>query len=69
LGNHDVGWFGKTGMSDLLEVANQPYKSSMKFEEMYICDPSKEHYGFKSWDGKMTPSYFNDLTYTDGLHT
>lgn len=39
-------------MGDLMQVANAPYKSEMKFEEMYVCDPSAEHFGFKSWDGK-----------------
>lgn len=35
-----------------MQVANAPYGSSMKFEEMYICDPSAKHYGYKSWDGE-----------------
>jgi len=35
-----------------MEVANAPYKTNHKFEDMYICDPSAKHYGFKSWDGK-----------------
>lgn len=39
------------GIADLMEVANAPLKTSYKFEEMYQCDPSKPHYGFKSWDG------------------
>jgi phosphatidylserine decarboxylase len=34
-----------------MEVANAPNKTSFKFEEMYKCDPTKKHYGFKSWDG------------------
>ncbi|KAH8685338.1 Phophatidylserine decarboxylase-domain-containing protein [Ilyonectria robusta] len=54
LGDDRLGWFGKTGMADLMEVANAPNKSSFKFEEMYICDPSAEHYGFKSWDDFFT---------------
>jgi len=54
LGNHTVGWFGETAIGDLLEVANAPYKSSMKFEEIYICDPSAKYYGFKSWDDFFT---------------
>jgi hypothetical protein len=35
-----------------MEVANAPYKSSMKFEEMYVCDPTAKFHGYKSWDGK-----------------
>lgn len=51
-------------MADLMEVANAPNKSSFKFEEMYICDPSAEHYGFKSWDGwfHRTSPLFTQLT-------
>ena len=51
LGDHDAGWFGKVGYSDLMAVANAPYKTQHKFEDMYICDPSQKYYGFKSWDG------------------
>ena len=47
-----MGWFGETGLGDLVEVANAPKKSNLKFEEMFECDPSATHYGFKSWDGK-----------------
>ncbi|GAO17220.1 hypothetical protein UVI_02057420 [Ustilaginoidea virens] len=54
LGDHSVGWFGKTGLSDMMEVANAPYKSSMKFEEMFVCDPTAKHMGFKSWDDFFT---------------
>lgn len=56
LGNHKLGWFGETGLGDLVEVANAPKKSNLKFEEMFECDPSATHYGFKSWDGKWTNS-------------
>lgn len=52
LGSHKLGWFGETGLGDLVEVANAPEKSNLKFEEMFECDPSATHYGFKSWDGK-----------------
>lgn len=54
LGNHKLGWFGETGLGDLVEVANAPKKSNLKFEEMFECDPSATHYGFKSWDDFFT---------------
>ncbi|KFG81958.1 hypothetical protein MANI_026375 [Metarhizium anisopliae] len=54
LGDHSLGWFGQTGMSDLVQVANMPYQSSMKFEDMFVCDPSAKHMGFKSWDDFFT---------------
>lgn len=35
-----------------MEVANAPLKTSYKFQDMFICDPSKKYYGYKSWDGE-----------------
>ncbi|GAB0137797.1 hypothetical protein EsDP_00006050 [Epichloe bromicola] len=52
LGDHAGGWFGEAGMKDMLQVANAPYKSSMRFDDMFVCDPSAKHMGFASWDGK-----------------
>lgn len=54
LGGHRAGWFGEVGYSDLMEVANAPNKTSFKFEDMYVCEPSKKFYGFKSWDDFFT---------------
>ncbi|ROV87405.1 hypothetical protein VSDG_09677 [Cytospora chrysosperma] len=54
LGDHRLGWFGQHAKSDLMEVANAPLKSSHKFEDMYICDPSKPKYGYTSWDDFFT---------------
>jgi len=54
LGDHKTGWFGSTGKSDLMEVANAPRNTEFKFEEMYVCDPKAKHHGFKSWDDFFT---------------
>ncbi|OJJ96181.1 hypothetical protein ASPACDRAFT_125678 [Aspergillus aculeatus ATCC 16872] len=48
------GWFGETGKSDLVEVANLGGKTDHTFEEMFICDPSAPHHGYKSWDDFFT---------------
>lgn len=56
LGADSSGWFGETGVKDLASVANVG-ETSYKFEEMYICDPSAKHHGFKSWDGFFTRLY------------
>ncbi|KAK5018443.1 hypothetical protein LTR16_001501, partial [Cryomyces antarcticus] len=53
LGNDQSGWFSDHGVKDLTRVANLG-KTSHKFDEMFICDPSAEHHGFKSWDGFFT---------------
>ncbi|KAK0725464.1 phosphatidylserine decarboxylase-domain-containing protein [Lasiosphaeris hirsuta] len=37
-----------------MEVANTARNTSFKFEQMYRCDPSAKHYGFKSWDDFFT---------------
>jgi phosphatidylserine decarboxylase len=29
-------------------------EGAKKFEEMFVCDPAKPHYGFKSWDDFFT---------------
>ncbi|KAM3449910.1 hypothetical protein MY3296_006520 [Beauveria thailandica] len=54
LGDHTTGWFGETGRHDLLQVANAPYKSEHSFEEMFVCNPTAKHMGYKSWDDFFT---------------
>ncbi|CAK7264935.1 hypothetical protein SEPCBS57363_001334 [Sporothrix epigloea] len=54
LGDHKTGWFGKVGLTELLKVANMPYQTNHKFEDMYICDPTAKYYGYKSWDDFFT---------------
>ena len=54
LGEHDEGWFGRTGQGDLMEVANAPYGPGYKFEDFYVCDPNAKHFDFKSWDDFFT---------------
>lgn len=41
-------------MADLMAVANAPLSTEFRFEDMYICDPTAEHYGFRSWDDFFT---------------
>ncbi|KAH0271368.1 hypothetical protein KCU71_g18751, partial [Aureobasidium melanogenum] len=38
-----TGWFGETGRSDMMSVANAPYKTNHKFEDFFVCDTSKKH--------------------------
>ncbi|KAH7126522.1 Phophatidylserine decarboxylase-domain-containing protein [Dactylonectria estremocensis] len=54
LGDHELGWFGKTAVGDLMEVANAPNKTDFKFEDMYHCEPSAKYYGYTSWDDFFT---------------
>lgn len=38
----------------MVQVANAPYNSNMRFDEMFVCDPSAKHMGFTSWDDFFT---------------
>ncbi|KAK4192314.1 Phophatidylserine decarboxylase-domain-containing protein [Podospora australis] len=55
LGGHDTGWFGPTGVKDILTVAGQAAGTKYeKFEDMFVCTPGEEYYGYKSWDDFFT---------------
>jgi phosphatidylserine decarboxylase len=49
-----ISWFSPHGLAALEEVANNGGTTSAKFPEMYKCDPSAKHYGYKSWDDFFT---------------
>jgi len=59
LGNDSIGWFSEHGVHDLATTANVG-QTSYKFEELFVCDPSKEHFGFKSWDHFFTRHFHED---------
>jgi phosphatidylserine decarboxylase len=54
LGEDSCGWFGETGMESMTTVANAARDTSYTFKDMFVCDPSAKHHGFKSWDGFFT---------------
>lgn len=55
LSNSKQGWFGETGIADMMQVANAPCQTSHKFETMFKCpDPSRPNRGFRSWDEFFT---------------
>ncbi|ORX40306.1 Phophatidylserine decarboxylase-domain-containing protein [Kockovaella imperatae] len=47
-------WFGEHGVSSLEEVANKAARTSHKFNDMFVCDPSDKYHGYKSWDDFFT---------------
>ena len=53
LGTDSKGWFGQPGVKDLAITANVG-ETSYTFQDMFVCDPSAEHHGFKSWDDFFT---------------
>jgi phosphatidylserine decarboxylase len=50
------GWFGETSYRDLTAVAKvgPTAAENLEFHQMYQCNPSAPHYGFKSWDDFFT---------------
>ena len=61
LGEHNQGWFGTTGLKDIMEVANAPYKTAHNFPDFFECDANAKHYGFKSWDHYFTRKFKEDV--------
>lgn len=59
LGNDKIGWFSEHGTNDLAATANIG-QTSYKFEELFKCDPSKEHHGYKSWDDFFIRHFHED---------
>ncbi|ERF75430.1 hypothetical protein EPUS_00223 [Endocarpon pusillum Z07020] len=49
-------WFSDTGVKELAKTANIE-ETSYSFEEMFICNPSAKHHGFKSWDDFFTRQF------------
>lgn len=49
-----TGWFSSTGKKDLEVVANQAADQNHTFEEHFVCDPSADNFGYKSWDNFFT---------------
>merc|ERR1711967_206207 len=60
LDDSSSGWFGETGAKDLTAVANVG-STSYRFEELFQCDPSAKHYGYKSWDDFFTRLFREDV--------
>ncbi|KAI2791995.1 hypothetical protein POX_b02026 [Penicillium oxalicum] len=53
------GWFGETGYRELTRVARigPTAVETLKFQDMFECDPSAPHFGFKSWDDFFTRKF------------
>lgn len=57
LSTDPCGWFCETGITDLTHVANAASATKCKFEELFNCDPSLPHHGFRSWDDFFTRTF------------
>jgi phosphatidylserine decarboxylase len=60
-----LAWLSSTARQEMVDVACQasddPSCRRQPFEHFFNCDPSDEHYGFKSWDDFFT------RTFVDGV--
>jgi phosphatidylserine decarboxylase len=54
-----ISWLSDHGMHDLAITANIG-QTSYKFDELFKCDPSEEHHGYKSWDEFFTRHFHED---------
>ncbi|KAJ6487085.1 Phophatidylserine decarboxylase-domain-containing protein [Mycena vitilis] len=57
LGDHSESWLGPSMQDDIMHVANAPLGTNYKFEDFYICDPTKKHYGYACWDDFFTRKF------------
>lgn len=56
LDNSDSSWLSDHGVHQLTQTANVG-QSSLSFRDLYQCDPSTPHWGFKSWDDFFTRQF------------
>jgi phosphatidylserine decarboxylase len=54
------GWFSEHGINELAAVANVG-DTSYTFDQLFECDPTKPHHGFKSWDHFFTRTFREDV--------
>ncbi|GAD91542.1 phosphatidylserine decarboxylase, putative [Paecilomyces variotii No. 5] len=47
------GWLGPDALAAMEHVANVG-TTNLTFEQLFVCDPSLPHWGFKSWDDFFT---------------
>lgn len=63
LGSSSLGWFGKTGSSELTAAAKigPTAVENLEFHQMFKCDPSAPNHGFKSWDDFFTRTWHDGM--------
>ena len=67
LGQDSNGWFSDQGLRELTATANAG-ETNHTFEEMFVCDISKPHRGFKSWDDFSTRLFREGIRPVAGPH-
>ena len=49
LTDHEDGWLSEEALTELAGKGNNGL-TNYTFDQLYVCDKSADHYGFKSWD-------------------
>lgn len=57
LGTDTKSWFSPHGIKALEDVANAASGTSYTFDQLFHCDPSAKHHGYKSWDDFFTRQF------------
>lgn len=60
LGDNQRSWLSGDGIKELEKTASVG-ETTHKSEELFQCDPSKPHYGFKSWDDFFTRPFREEV--------
>ncbi|OCL07073.1 phosphatidylserine decarboxylase family protein [Glonium stellatum] len=63
LNEDEEGWFSPEAIKALEDKGNNVVSLSTEytFEQLYICDPSAKHLGFKSWDDFFTRKFCDGI--------
>ncbi|KAF7585773.1 hypothetical protein BBP40_010146 [Aspergillus hancockii] len=58
--NSQTGWLSPTALQQLADAANIG-GTLYTFDELFICDPTTQYYGFQSWDSFFTRRFRDDI--------
>ena len=60
LTDEEDGWLSQVAINELTAKGNNG-ASSYTFEQLYICEPAAQHYGYKSWDDFFIREFRNNV--------
>jgi hypothetical protein len=65
--NKDTGWLCPDALATLKVPAYDDPQTSIDFETAFVCTPSNEHYGFRSWDDFFVRDFATGIRPVEGL--
>ena len=60
LTDHEDGWLNESAINELTVKGNNGV-TNYSFDQLYVCDKSVDHYGFKSWDDFFVRKFRDDV--------